>query len=227
MFFLLDSLLCSLSSKILKRILSSSIWFDYERGRITQQICYHRVEEEFSVDHKEFGQALDEAKDSLQSNDELISVIRELKAQSGGKLRVLAMSNISSLDFDVLRSKPADWSIFDDIFISGNAGERKPHASFYKHVMEKAQLDPQNGIIFIDDKFENILQARCLGWHGIVFDNTPNVIRQLRNLLGDPISRGQAYLHRNAKQLHSMTDTGIILEENFAQLLILEASGNK
>jgi len=53
----------------------------------------------------------------------------------------------------------------------------------------------------VDDQIENVLTA-----------------------LGDPVQRGRHFLNRNAKQLDSVTDTGVMVEENFAQLLILEAT---
>ena len=178
------------------------------------------------MDPKEFGNALTQANDSLQSNDDLISVIRELKAKSNGTLRVFAMSNMSLPVFEALRAKPCDWSIFDEVFTSGGVGERKPHFRFYTHVIEMTGTDPK-GTIFIDDKFENVLQARCVGWHGIVFDSPTNVIRQLRNLLDDQVKRGREFLDRNAKKMHSIADNGVVIKENFAQLLILDATGNR
>ena len=130
----------------MKRILCSQHWFEYERGRITQEVCYRRVGETFSVDPKEFGNALAQANDSLQSNDDLISVIRDLKAKSNGKLRVFAMTNMSLPTFEALRTKPCDWSIFDEVFTSGGVGERKPHFRFYTHVIEMTGTDPKSTI---------------------------------------------------------------------------------
>jgi FMN phosphatase YigB (HAD superfamily) len=172
------------------------------------------VGEIFSVDPKEFGNALAQAKDSLQSNGDLISVIRELKAKSNGKLRVFAMSIMPLPDFEVLRAKPCDWSIFDEVFTSGGVGERKPHFRFHTHVIEKTGADMKS-TIFIDDKFENVLQARCVGWHGIVFDNPAKVIRQLRNLLDDQVKKGHEFLNRNAKKMHSIADTGVVILPSF------------
>ena len=48
------------------------------------------------------------------------------------------------------------------------ARERKPHMKFYKHILEHISVDPA-GIIFVDDKIENVLPARLFGMH--VFDN--------------------------------------------------------
>ncbi|KAG1752977.1 HAD-like domain-containing protein [Suillus lakei] len=216
----------SISPKALRQILSSPTWIDYERGKISQADCYVRVGGEFSIDPIEVGHAFQDARDSLQSNEELISVIRHLKTRSNGMLHVFAMSNISAPDYEVLRSKPADWSLFDDIFTSAAVGERKPNLGFYKAVLSSTGADPSR-TIFVDDKMENVLSARSLGMRGIVFDDHRKVVRALYNLLGDPVERGRQYLTLNAKKLLSVTDNGIFLRENFAQLLILEATDNR
>ncbi|EGO25300.1 hypothetical protein SERLADRAFT_448283 [Serpula lacrymans var. lacrymans S7.9] len=216
----------TISPKLLRQILSSPTWFDYERGRISQDVCYSRVGHEFTLDPSEVGRAFEQARESLQANDELISVIRELKQQSNGQLRIFAMSNISQPDYEVLRTKDADWSIFDEVFTSASAGERKPNLGFYRLVLSKTGVDPRC-TIFVDDKLENVLSARSLGMKGIVFDDVCKVIRALRNLLGDPVTRGQNYLKQNAKHHDSVTNGGVVLRENFAQLLILEATEDK
>lgn len=216
----------AISSKTLKKILTSPTWFEYECGRVSEEDCYERIGKEFSFKPSEVANAFAQARDSLQSNEELISVIRDLKAESNGTLRVFAMSNISLPDYEVLRTKPADWSIFDQIFTSATAGERKPNLGFYRHVLDETDTNPCNAI-FVDDKSENVLSARSVGLHGIVFDNARKVARALRNLVGDPVTRGQEFLNINAGQLKSLTDNHITLDENFAQVLILEATGDR
>lgn len=221
----------SISPRTLRSILNSPTWFDYERGRVTEADCYDLVSKEFCVAPEEIRQAFQDARDSLQADHDLIGIIRELKAQSDGRLRVYAMSNISLPDWEVLRTKPADWSIFDSVFTSGAAGERKPNLGFYRHVITSTGLQPHQ-TIFIDDKLENVLSARSLGFTGIVFDSPSSVKRALRNLVGDPVQRGRTFLSSNAGKLESVTKStshheAIIVQENFAQLLILEASEEK
>lgn len=212
--------------KTLKLIVSSPPWVDYECGRITQEVCYEQVGERFALPPSEVAEAFSQAQDSLQSNDTMISLVHELKKSSNGALRVYAMSNISKPDYSVLAKKPADWSVFDQVFTSGHAGMRKPGLPFYRHVLEATHTAPQDAI-FVDDKFENVFAARSLGLHGILFDNTASVSRKLRNLLGNPVRRGKEYLSRNAKQLHTVTDSNIIIQENYAQILILGATKNE
>jgi FMN phosphatase YigB (HAD superfamily) len=221
----------AISSRTLHKILSTPTWFDYERGRISEDGCYACVGEEFSIEPEEIRRTFQQARDSLQANDELIALIRELKEQSDGRLRVFAMSNISLPDYAVLRTKPADWAIFDEVFTSGAVGERKPNLGFYRHVLGVTGIDPRR-TIFVDDKLENVLSARSLGFHGIVFENPEPVKRALKNLFGDPVARGQDFLRRNAGRLLSVTDRtdkhdSVELQENFAQLLILDATNDR
>ena len=215
----------SIPSQTLRRILASPTWFEYERGQLSQDDCYTRIASEFSLDAQEIRKAFDEARDSMQCNEKMIDLIRELKGQSRGLLRIFAMSNISFPDYEVLRTKPADWSLFDHVFTSAAAGQRKPNLSFYKKVLAEGNIDPHSAI-FLDDKCENVLSARSLGLHGIVFDDTEKVSRSLRNLTGDPVVRGRDFLSKNAGSLDSITGDGVVLLENFAQLLLLEATGD-
>lgn len=221
----------SISSATLHKILSTHTWFDYERGRLSEDDCYTRLGQEFSLQPQEIQRAFQQARDSLQANDEFIALIRELKAQSNGQLRVFAMSNISLPDYEILRTKPADWAIFDEVFTSGAAGERKPNLGFYRQVLTATGVEPRQ-TIFVDDKLENVLSARSLGLHGIVFENPEPVRRALRNLIGNPIERGRIFLKQNAGRLFSVTASteqcpAIELHENFAQLLILEATKDR
>jgi FMN phosphatase YigB (HAD superfamily) len=71
------------------------------------------------------------------------------------------MSNILVPDYEVIRAKPADWSIFDQIFTSGVVGERKLNLGFFRHVLGLTHAVPESAI-FVDDKLENVLCAQSL-----------------------------------------------------------------
>ena len=213
----------SIPARTLRAILSSPTWADYECGLISQQVCYDRISIEFHTPPSEIAKAFNQARDSLKSNDEMLEFVRELKRQSDGQLRVYAMSNISHPDHEYLRTKPADWSLFDKVYTSADAGERKPNLGFYRHVLDDTTADPRS-VVFVDDKPENVLSARSFGMRGIVFDDQKRVIQAIRNAVEDPVQRARSYLQTNAKLLHSVTSNGITLKENFAQLLILEAT---
>ncbi len=213
--------------KTLKAILSSNIWCDYERGQFSEDECYKRVAERFSLDSSDVAEAFSKARSSLQPDKSLTSFIRKLKVNAGGNLSVYAMSNISKPDYKVLRTKEADWSIFDNVFTSGHVGMRKPDLCFYRYVLKaiSASSSPEE-VIFVDDKLENVISAQSIGINGIVFENAQELRRKLKNLLGDPVGRGKEFLTSNAKQLNSVTNTGVTIHDNFAQLLLLEATND-
>ena len=215
----------AISGGTLRRIISSTIWYEYECGLISEEVCYARVAEQFSLPPCEVAEVFSQARNSLQSNDAMIEVIRELKTASNQAVCVYAMSNISKEDYAILSKKPADWAVFDQIFISADAGMRKPNLKFYQYVLDATQTDPKDAIL-VDDRIENILSARSIGIQGIVFDNTLNVSCALRNLLGDSVQRGKEFLNRNARQLHSATKSHVTIQDNFAQLLILDATND-
>ncbi|KDQ57457.1 hypothetical protein JAAARDRAFT_130231 [Jaapia argillacea MUCL 33604] len=216
----------SIPPRTLKAMMSSPTWYEYERARLTQDECYEILAKDFSYEVAEIACALDQARDSLTPNHEMVALLRELKTQSDGRLRIFAMSNISNYDYEVLRTKPTDWSVFDGVYTSAWAGQRKPNLKYYRQVVAATEIDPHS-TIFIDDKAENVLSARSLGMHGIIFDSQAKVMRALRNLIGDPVERGRDFLRRNAGRLESITEGGLVVPEHFAQLLILEATQDR
>ncbi|KAI0267118.1 HAD-like domain-containing protein [Gloeopeniophorella convolvens] len=216
----------SISPRTFKNIVSCPVWHQYERGRLTEDECYRLVGERFSLDLAEVRQAVIDARASLQPDDNFIHFIRELQAEEQDTLRIFAMSNISAPDYEVTRTKPADWSIFERVFTSAGAGMRKPDLCFFKYVLDEIKVEPSS-VVFVDDRFENVLAARSLGINGIVFDNPSRVRQALRYHVCDPVSRGRAFLEAHAGRLESETSSGTPVAENFAQLLILEATNDR
>ena len=215
----------SVSPKTLHSILRSSTWFEYEKGNLGEEEAYGLAAAEFSLDASEVGAAFCAARDTLQSNPSMIALLRELKENSD--IRLFAMSNISAPDWEVLRHKgrPEDWALFEHVFTSAAARERKPNLGYFRHVLESTGIDPRR-TAFVDDKLENVVSARSFGLKGIVFTSFDEVARELRTLVRNPIIDGEKYLRDHAKEMKSVTSTGVVLEENFGQLLILEVTGD-
>ena len=171
--------------RTLRAVHASTIWSEYERGRLTADECYTQVGAEFHLEPSIVREGFSQFRDSLLVDENLISSLRDLKARSQGQLRIFAMSNMALDEWEHIRTKPVDWSIFDQVFTSSVAGERKPSLGFYRHVLKETNIDPSR-TIFVDDKLENIESARSFGFHGIIFENLEALDSTLRNLLGDP-----------------------------------------
>ena len=207
----------------MRRLISSGTWPKYECGHMRQAACYSELAQEFSLPASEIAEAFSQARDSLVPNEAMIALIHELKRASKERLHVYAMSNISIEDYAVLSTKVIDWTVFDRVFTSGQAGMRKPDTPFYRHVLQKINLSPSE-TVFVDDKIDNVQAARSLGIVGVQFDDSSRVACTLRNMFESPLGKGYDYLYRNAKQLASITDSGIMIYENFSQLLMLDTT---
>lgn len=216
----------TLPPKTIHGFLSSPIWMEYETGRIDQDACYHQVAQQFSVPVSEVAEAFSQARDSLRPNGAMVSFLCDLKDASRGAVKVYAMSNVSKEDYVSLSTRMAGWSVFDRVFTSGHAGMRKPDLNFYHYVLQETKLAPEEAV-FIDDKHTNVLAARSLGIDSIVFDDSSKVARTLCNIFRGPVGKGYEYLYRNAKHFDSISEYGVVVPENFAQLLILEATQDR
>ena len=176
----------TISPRALKAILTSDIWLDYERGIFTEDECYSQIATRFSLNISEVSEAFQQARESLVADNTLTTLINELKAHSEEQLHIFAMSNISKPDYVFLRTRPADWGIFEKVFTSADAGMRKPDLCFYEHVLQAIDAAPAH-TIFVDDKLENVRSAQALGIEGIVFDDVASLSRKLKDLLAIPV----------------------------------------
>lgn len=208
----------TISPGTLKKILSSSIWYEYERGKISQSICYELVALEFSLEASEVAEAFSQARASLQPDPTVVKFLKNLRRDSS--VKIFAMSNVAIEDFASLSDK-MDPSIFHQVFTSGEAGMRKPDLGFYRQVLEKIDLAPEQ-VVFVDDKHENVLAANNLGIRGLVFDKS--TLHTLQSIFQGPVAKAHDYLYRHAKDFDSITDSGVRVGDNFAKLLILEAT---
>ncbi|KAI0304254.1 HAD-like domain-containing protein [Multifurca ochricompacta] len=216
----------SIPPKRFKAMVSSTIWQQYERGTLSEDECYRLIGQKYTLDPDEFRQATADVRATLRPDYGFFRFIRELQTEAKGTLRIFLMSNISAPDFAATRAISADWGIFERIFISPTAGMRKPDLCFFKYVLDEIKAEPSS-VVFVDDRFENVLAARSLGINGVVFDDVRRVRQALRYYVGDPIIRGRAFLEANAGHLESETSLGHCVAENFVQLLILEATNER
>ena len=208
----------ALTAETMKMILSSPPWFEYECGRISRSVCYDQVAELFHVDVTQVAEAFSQARASLQPDPAVVSFLRNLKQRS--PIKIYAMSNVSKEDFSALSEK-MDPCLFERVFTSGAQGMRKPDPRFYQLVLNEIKL-PSDQVIFVDDNFENVAAANRMGIRGFIYDDSTLTI--LHDILFGPVARGYQYLYQSDRCFDSITDTGVAVGDNFAKLLILEAT---
>jgi 2-haloacid dehalogenase len=95
--------------------------------------------------------------------------VRLLRALRARGVPVLALSNFGAETFALAqRSYPA-LAEFDRVFISGAFALMKPDPAFYERLEREAGLSPR-GILFTDDRPENVDAARARGWRTHLFE---------------------------------------------------------
>ncbi|KAL2788258.1 HAD-like domain-containing protein [Aspergillus keveii] len=212
-----------ISRKTLGQMLHSEIWGEYERGHLTEEEAYNALAMRYSCEAKDVAHTFVLARESLRLDTKFKTFLQTLKQNANGSLRVYGMSNISKPDFEVLLGKADDWTLFDKIFPSGHVGMRKPDLEFFRYVLRDIST-PVEDVVFVDDNLDNVTSARSLGLRSILFHKKDEVQRQLANIFGSPAERGLEYLSANKTNLQSETTTNIPIQDNFGQLLILEAT---
>ncbi|KAJ1335470.1 putative hydrolase of the HAD superfamily [Microdochium nivale] len=215
-------------TSVLRRIISSTDWAELECGRLSRDECFSRLSRDFKVEAADIQETLRLLAGTLKYNTELVNLIRYLKQAADGRLRVYLATNITAVDWELLRPTVEGWRIFDRIFTSFNLGARKLEHGYYRKLFRQAGIDPHEAL-FIDDKSENIVTARVLGMSCIQYYRTDGeaAMTALKNTFGDPVARGEAWLRSCAGNMWSETNTGVVIHENFAQLMILENTGDR
>ncbi|RTE82370.1 hypothetical protein BHE90_003064 [Fusarium euwallaceae] len=194
----------TLTPRQLSNALDSPIWHDYERGKVSKKICYDRICRQFGFDPNTWIEALDTMRESLRPNVELIDEIKRLKL-ANPQLKVFGLSNISAEDFQQLKPLVDTCGIFDEFYASCLTSQRKPDVACYERFLEDGKISPET-CVFVDGRIENVVVAQSLGFRSLHFNDTPSAVTTLRNLFGDPVSRGLDFLSRNAKKLFLYPD---------------------
>ena len=67
---------------------------------------------------------------------------------------------------------------FTHVAYSYELGVIKPEPEIYAHVLAALSIGPED-VLFVDDREVNVLAARALGWHAIVFRGRKSLVAEL------------------------------------------------
>lgn len=207
----------------LRRAMTSSIWMEYETAKISQEECFSRLADKYSFPVENLTAMIQGFRKTIPYEKEIVSIFRKIKGSS--PIKIYLVSNISDPDYQALRELWGDefWTLFDGVFTSAMVGERKPSLKFYRHILRATEMRPQD-VIYVDDAAENNLAAASIGIRPTF--TLLDLGRSLANMLYDPIERGHQYLKRHAKNHITATQNGETIDEVYAQLLILDDTGD-
>ena len=108
--------------------------------------------------------------------DDSIGMLRALRAKG---VAVFALSNFGVGSFAISEEKWPVLKEFDRRYISGHMGVAKPDAEIYAMVEADCGIAP-GGLLFTDDRAENIDAAAVRGWQTHLFDGPAGFKARLR-----------------------------------------------
>jgi putative hydrolase of the HAD superfamily len=117
--------------------------------------------------------------DLFELNVPLIDFIRA----SHPPMKTAICSNFSRLLRSLLEKKWKVDHLFDVLVISSEVKLLKPDARIYQMTLDRLAVGPREAV-FVDDTEKNVLAARELGMHGILFKDNLATLNEIKNLMG-------------------------------------------
>ncbi|MBU2937272.1 MULTISPECIES: HAD family hydrolase [Pacificibacter] len=104
-----------------------------------------------------------------------VALLRALRAKG---IRVIALTNFGIESFEFAETKYPFLTEFDKTYVSGRMGCVKPHSLIYEMLEAGEQARP-DGVLFADDRQENIDMAASRGWQTHLFEGPQGWARRL------------------------------------------------
>lgn len=107
-------------------------------------------------------------------------LFKKIKEKNNDIKIVIATNHVSFVKDFIY--KHFDKTYIDDIFISAEIHKVKPNADFYKAILDKYNIKP-NELLFVDDSQTNIDGAKALKINTIKIEKDSNVLYEIINYL--------------------------------------------
>lgn len=162
------------------------IMHDYHKGLISGTEIHSRLSS-LNISSSEKGLVLGMAANLLPENlgsmmypdKKMIELIKTLKEKG---YKVVVFSNFAKDAFEVLQQKYTElYGLFDDIILSSDLGDIKPCQSAYKKVAVRLGVKPEQ-IYMIDDKVQNVEEAKKAGLGGFVFTKYDDLVKDFEKV---------------------------------------------
>jgi epoxide hydrolase-like predicted phosphatase len=147
-----------------------------QTNKISSDEYFCLISKKLNIDKDYFMNSyLQARKESIILNKSVEKIIKKLKKS----YLIGTLTNITSFNHK-LRLKKKVYQHFKLKLISCKECLRKPDIKFYKLIIKKTKLLPEQ-VIFIDDEKEMLLPAKKLGINTILFKNSSQLKNNLKN----------------------------------------------
>jgi epoxide hydrolase-like predicted phosphatase len=145
-----------------------------DTGDITEKELVKQISDRANITEDQIWKELD---DIPQVNERLLNFI---ETNLKGKYKVGLLTNIPRSLLE--RIIPEKMNEFDPLLISSDLKLIKPDRRIFEVAIERSGCLP-NEILFIDDGQRNIESAKTLGINGIVYENFPQFLEELKKYI--------------------------------------------
>lgn len=169
----------SLSEEKLREIVLDPLLLDsYQRGKITTEVFYRRIQEKldrpFSFESFRLAWL-----DIFIPNTEMIAFLHTIRSN----FKLALLSNTNALHIQYLEQKYPFLQLFEHRIYSYNTGFVKPEPEIYQIALEKVHVPAEN-CLFVDDVLANVEAAQRLGMQGFHFTDNGSFFQFWEKHLG-------------------------------------------
>jgi len=147
-------------------------------GEITHKEFYGQILKESNLSETLLPVFLQNMLKAFELNTVLIHFIHSLPAT----IQHAILSNYSDRLRYILEEYLHIADMFSDLIISSEVQMLKPDKEIYQTALARFHIAPSESI-FVDDRIENVAGAQKVGMHGILFNDTEQVIKEVNQLL--------------------------------------------
>ncbi|MBS3742248.1 MAG: HAD family phosphatase [Candidatus Cloacimonetes bacterium] len=154
------------------------VYAKFEKGLVDAEAFRQHLREYFEIDfsRQDFDTGWNMILKSLTSNIE--DLILKLK----DKYRLAVLSNTNEIHIPVFEKLFDEiFEYFEKKFYSNQIHARKPEKKAYEKVLDYFGYYPDT-IVILDDREDNIRQAKSMGFEAILVESTPQLKHQLKEL---------------------------------------------
>ena len=157
------------------------LWEESDRGKLSTE----ELLEKFIFNDKEYKEEITKAYQTVGNTIELfpysVAWIKELKQRG---YRVYILSNYAEITYEQTKEKMEFLPYVDGAVFSFQCKWIKPEREIYEELCRKYSIEPRESV-FLDDRLDNIEQARNLGFFGIQFESYEQAVKELERILNE------------------------------------------
>ncbi|MDL2226020.1 HAD family phosphatase [Eubacteriales bacterium OttesenSCG-928-M02] len=162
-------------------IFTSKEWLQLDEGTLVYRDATRIFQERVPELSQEIAMVMDDWHYHVYELTETTTLLKELKERG---YTCYYLSNFQEHVYEYIKDKFSFWQYLDGGVFSFAEKLIKPDRRIYETLLKRFDLEASQ-CVFMDDMEQNILGARALGMHGIVFQDIGQVREELERMLAE------------------------------------------